>query len=580
MQGDPLGGHWFTLSIQSFMDALRRHLKDETMIAWIVDDLTVVWPHSELHAAATFIKQQGCHYGLKLKAAKCKLYSHADPSLDLASHAFEHSTQGITKLLGAPVGRVAHNRAAATDRVKQKMKDTAELHRLQDSQIEYQLLKYCLCTRVSHLTRMLPPSMLTEALTAYEAQVKGELERLVRTPDMPAFNFEIAKQPVRGIGIGLQDLPLVAEAAYIASQGNTARLASKVKANNPAFRKVLEHQQADTTLREQMANLAEQVNSDTTPTLCPTLTSIEATPSQHRLAVPLYKAKEKMLIAQARNVKQKARLLSQAGQNSGAFLQAQKGVHKFFNFSSSTYRNALQWRLHLPLEATKHMAKCPCNDHTLTLDELLDGWHFATRCQQTNRTSRHDGIRDVIVALYKELRQTVGTEPNRLHNFGNDRPADVLAFASVHNTAKHLALDVAVISPDNVDKLPAAATQQYHAAKGKEKAKIKQYENYLGRLNPPETPASSDYEKVPLVMESTGAWGPRMQSWWKDVIKLYNDVEADSGNSRRQKGLAHTWSANSFTSWWAQRISCTYVRHLIENIERVAKSGAYSHYHA
>ena len=81
-------------------------------------------------------------------------------------------------------------------------------------------------------------------------------------------------------------------------------------------------------------------------------------------------------------------------------------------------------------------------------------------------------------------------------------------------------------------------------------------------------------------MESTGAWGPRMQSWWKDVIKLYNDVEADSGNSRRQKGLAHTWSANSFTSWWAQRISCTYVRHLIENIERVAKSGAYSHYHA
>ena len=106
-----------------------------------------------------------------------------------------------------------------------------------------------------------------------------------------------------------------------------------------------------------MANLAEQVNSDTTPTLCPTLTSIEATPSQHRLVVyvPLYKAKETMLIAQARNVKQKARLLSQAGQNSGAFLQAQKGVHKFFNFSSSTYRNALQWRLHLPLEATKHI---------------------------------------------------------------------------------------------------------------------------------------------------------------------------------------------------------------------------------
>ena len=97
-------------------------------------------------------------------------------------------------------------------------------------------------------------------------------------------------------------------------------------------------------------------------------------------------------------------------------------------------------------------------------------------------------------------------------------------------------------------------------------------------LNPPQTPAIANYEKVPLVLESTGAWGPRMQTWWQDVISLHNDQTPDPGQSRRHKGLAHTWSANSFTAWWAQRISCAYVRHLFESVEKVAASGAYSTY--
>ena len=75
-----------------------------------------------------------------------------------------------------------------------------------------------------------------------------------------------------------------------------------------------------------------------------------------------------------------------------------------------------------------------------------------------------------------------------------------------------------------------------------------------------------------------GAWGPRMQDWWESVIALYNRVEAQPGLSRRQKGLSHTWSANSFTAWWAQRLSCAYVRHLFESVEKVAARGVYSTY--
>ena len=124
-------------------------------------------------------------------------------------------------------------------------------------------------------------------------------------------------------------------------------------------------------------------------------------------------------------------------------------------------------------------------------------------------------------------------------------------------------------------------SEQYKAATIKEQAKIKEYEKFLGKLTPPLTPATSDYEKVPLVMESTGAWGPSMQQWWTRMLKAHNAAaQEEAGLSRRARGLDHTWSANSFTTWWAQRISVAYMRHLGEEILKTAATGPYSHFNA
>ena len=82
-------------------------------------------------------------------------------------------------------------------------------------------------------------------------------------------------------------------------------------------------------------------------------------------------------------------------------------------------------------------------------------------------------------------------------------------------------------------------------------------------------------------MESTGAWAPEMQKWWKKMLALHNEVAADAANlSRRARGQDHTWSANSFSTWWAQRISCAYMRNLAESIQRLSAKGPYSHLNA
>ena len=260
-----------------------------------------------------------------------------------------------------------------------------------------------------------------------------------------------------------------------------------------------------------------------------------------------------------------------------------------FRFAPSTFRLLLQLRLEVPLTATADLTACTCwsyRHHNYPLQDVLEGHHFATRCDDTQKSTRHNVVRNEMGACYKELRKHVVLEPARLPGIiaadDSSRPADILVDPSTHHTDKHLALDVSVVSPDNVAPLDANShTQQYKAASQAEQGKRNDYKNLLARLRPPLTPDAADYEKVPIVMESTGAWGPEMQKWWAKMLTLHNEVAADQANlSRRARGQEHTWSANSFSTWWAQRISCAYMRNLGESIQRLSAKGPYSHFNA
>ena len=73
-QGDPLGGHFFALSIYDFMAALL-HRFPEAAISWIVDDLTVSDKQGNLVEVAKMIQEQGPEYGLFKNATKGEVYS-------------------------------------------------------------------------------------------------------------------------------------------------------------------------------------------------------------------------------------------------------------------------------------------------------------------------------------------------------------------------------------------------------------------------------------------------------------------------------------------------------------------------
>ena len=65
-QGDPLGGHFFALSVYDFMRELRDAFQSES-ISWIVDDLTVSGTQGRLTEVAKFIEEKGPAYELRVE---------------------------------------------------------------------------------------------------------------------------------------------------------------------------------------------------------------------------------------------------------------------------------------------------------------------------------------------------------------------------------------------------------------------------------------------------------------------------------------------------------------------------------
>ena len=82
-----------------------------------------------------------------------------------------------------------------------------------------------------------------------------------------------------------------------------------------------------------------------------------------------------------------------------------------------------------------------------------------------------------------------------------------------------------------------------------------------------EDPVELAFEKVLLEFETTGALGKETQQWWQSVLKWESEHRGvGETSSRMQLGLEHTWSANSFASFWLQSMSMAHFREQAEAV--------------
>ena len=192
-----------------------------------------------------------------------------------------------------------------------------------------------------------------------------------------------------------------------------------------------------------------------------------------------------------------------------------------------------------------------------------------TRCPKAHRIIIHNRVRDTIAALYRELGVHVSVEVKGLYaqltSYGEHKPADVLVPASATGTEKAVALDIAITDPtskialdNNSNETPLVAAEIRHRQKLSTHRKAAEEAG----------PGGLAFVKTPLVFETTGAMSKGTQKWWESVKQLNKERNKYGPKSRRENGLQHTWSANSFSTFWQQSIAVVHARTQAEAISQ------------
>lgn len=586
-QGCPLGGHFFALSILDFMREVRDKCP-QAAVSWIVDDLTVSGTVGELKEVAKLVDENGPEYGLFKNESKGEFYtpkSHSDddyrPPRELTRIYRYKSTEGFDKLLGAPLSMNREKVQSDALSVIQKLSRPAkQLHRIQHAQLEFVLLKHCVATIPVHLTRMVEPDLLQEGLRYHENEVRMQLDRIVLTArqkdTLSAKHWKWAKLPVKLGGLGLQDLNLISPAAHADALARVLRRAKE--ANTPAATLVAAWiSDGKGNIEQQRAALASSVNDqaqgdggDAPNSLCPTLEAYETMPSQHRLSEAMYKGRQKELLERRQDSAESAWCLSRCQFNAGAWLQAIPSLPKF-RCGSYIFKIMLQVYLGLILPDTEGIKKCAgCNQES---DGTFGtGRHWMNQCNKAWKTLVHNKVRDEIYKMYRSesLRMVADKEVEGLYRRNLKKPADVLVQLPEGQTA----FDVTIRDPTaptylqlGSDRQPLKAAAKGHEAK---LAKHKVEEQSAG--------LTCQFAFQPLAFETTGAMGRETQKWWKSVLVMEAQLRGeDAPSSRRDIGLEHTWTANSFSSYWRQSIAMTLARAQAEAIVSCIRQSSVAH---
>ena len=561
-QGDVLGGHYFALSIYDFAhDLITQH--SEVMVTFIIDDLTLSGTQGELTKALQFVEDKGPQYGLFKHPRKGAVFSHVEdyePMEQLRQLRYKHARHGWDKLLGAPLGTAEYEKDTALERVESSLHKCTNLKRLQDTQLEFLLLKYCLASKSTHLTRMLDPVAMAPALEHHEEMIRGELARIVSNPGKPTalddVRWQLAKLPTKHGGMGLRDLPLVAPAQFAAAMGSVffwATYCSDTLYYEPA-KVVLEWFTDDIgDLGSQLEQLAADTNEKTV--ICPTIAAMEEMPRAKRLCQPLYaKVAEKIQKDSSIHKEDRAEILSGAQEGAGDWLQAVPSI-KVFRATSHVYKTALQMRLCINPAFAEEVEQCKGCTKKTDLN-MQRGRHWRTECKSGLRINSHDKLRDHIRDMAKECKMVVRTEVGGLYSSvdpdGSKRPADLLI---AQPGQADEALDVCFGDPTTDTYIKKSSWKKpLVTAQSRHDTKMDQYNDYKARAGAQGLP----FRLTPLAFETTGAMGVETQKWFKKMIKLNAAIKGEDigeTKSRMQQGVPCTWSANTFKGFWKQRIS-------------------------
>ena len=251
-QGCPLGGLLFVLSIATIVEEISLEFPTVTVVG-LADDYRFVGPCLDAMDAAAAYRQRVEAVGHVFQVSKSWYFSHFPETLELAAaHPLgqerDSEGQGMKaatpetglRILGAPYGDADWCRqwlGEYGDGVQKVLDAIVELTDHDNSnaaQAAFLLLRFSASTKVSHLLRMVPPSLMMGAAKRHDDAVAECLSLMLDKRRHPLQDLEDCEDeevfgndarflartqcylPVKAGGLGLGCAATTAEPAYIA----------------------------------------------------------------------------------------------------------------------------------------------------------------------------------------------------------------------------------------------------------------------------------------------------------------------------------------------------------------------------
>ena len=253
IQGDAASSLLFCLAINPRLEEVRSLIPDGFVFAYH-DDIKLIGPAQQVHDAYIQLQHKLAEIDLQFNTNKCKLYPFSEAAnTDPLSHLFTPIHDGLN-VLGTPIGSVQYQPASANEHAAATADKLSGISRIPSLQLQYQLLRYCVCVCLHHLARTLPPSILAPAAKIHTDAINTFMHCLVSVKDahVPCASVSSSKLqlastqfslPIRHSGLGLSNVSDLLHLVFIAAfQESTSALCLRFTSLNSArsFDDVLE----------------------------------------------------------------------------------------------------------------------------------------------------------------------------------------------------------------------------------------------------------------------------------------------------------------------------------------------------
>ena len=409
-------------------------------------------------------------------------------------------------VLGAPLTRAAIGTALG----KKKEELDRLLNRLQllDSHSAFYLLRHCLwLPRLQYLLRAAPVYQQPELLHQLDADLKSAVGGLVNV-NFGEASWQQTVLPTSLGGLGLRRTADVALPSFISSLHRCQQLLS---ATLPPSHASIITEERDRSMADWLVMAGNKEPPD-----------VESRSQQKVWDSPLAEGLRDSLLATA-NQFDRARLLSAATTESGAWLQALPAASLGTLLDNSTVRIAIALRVGADV----------CSEHLCKCGALADskGYHSLTCRFSAGRHPRHTALNDIVKRALQSAGVPALLEPHGVDRGDGKRPDGMTLFP--FSMGRCLVWDATCVNTYADSRLASATVKAGAAAGDAEAEKRRKYADLARR-----------FRFEPVAFETSGSCGP---STAKLLREIGAQVSAVSGERRE-------------TEWLLQRCSIAVVR--------------------